>query len=164
MFRFSIREILFAMVTIAAIIALFVQSLPSESTDLPKNLNPKVLAENAAAEYGMKFKYVGGGHGGGKHDSGVRYQRTATIQSPQFDESGKLLAGIRKKVESEIRGAGCTVVGGGYSGVNENDITQFSVTYERGKTRGEVFVRANRPVSAEDKHWEIWMLSYEYSN
>ena len=164
-FKFTIREILFATVAIAAIAALISQNQSSDPTGIPQLMRPAILSIEVAEE--MNLQFVGpwkpaesGGGGGSNRETTYDYETTFQLENDGNGE--KLMAGLRGKIELLLSEAECNIHGRGWTGKSENELKEFNMEYFRGRTKGRIFARCfQRKRPEEPTEWTIWIFSTE---
>lgn len=167
--NFTMREMLLAMIALAAIAAAISANWRSSPTDIPKLIRPQKLVEEVGKEMNIGFAgpfppQESGGGGGGKYETRLTYAVHFSLDQDASPEA--LLGGVRQKVKDTIFDQDCVLTGEGWSGADENHLEQFKFSYARNKTSGSVFVRlfpgnmdGNRDATTRD--WMIWFYLYE---
>ncbi|WP_425396243.1 hypothetical protein [Aeoliella sp.] len=137
--RFTIRELLLAMVAVGAVVALFAQRQPFGRHKMLQSLDPYSTVVKICSDVGVKVQNTSS-----QQASGVVFGGGYCVESDsEYSELGyadattkvmpKLLGHIRDAIESDDG----EIVGSGISGsTDESVVSRFSLQYRRGQIRG----------------------------
>lgn len=171
--NFTIREILFGMVAIGAILALINQSWTSSPTGIPGQIEADELVRRAAKNLNLQFNSVGSSAGGGGGGGRYQYDSELTILSPSEPQADAVMTELKAIVTKMLDDAGCTITGEGMSGTDKS-IYSFSFHYRRKRTEGTLYVHSERESGRTRgmkdangnpaKTWKVWTFAYERGN
>lgn len=136
--RFSLREILIAVVAICALLALYMSRTGSVPTPFLASLDVDVLLEAIYADEGLGFfAYSGSGGSGASRDHASRESVITVKPQSAAEFQSRAMPEFLERVESELRSSGCRITGRGKSGSEGYaELHSFAFRYARGRVRG----------------------------
>ena len=143
-FQFSIRELLIAMVAVAAVVALFVNNRPYGQTAFMDSFNPRAELQAICQAKGVSFNSPGASEGSGSiAGGGYQSQASFSLSSPSVDDLEiQVMPEWYSRIDARLRELRCDVVGesrGGEMIPGTRDfkrVSEFSFRYRQGKTMG----------------------------
>ena len=165
-FNFTLRELLLAMVAVGALLALAVKSYeraqPFVTTGFYQLLDgakSQTIVAASGQRLGVNVKSLGAGASESSGGKSASRELRLTIRAP-LEYPGLLLGELQRESQQMLEQDECSVLSsGGASEGTKRNITQFSFDYEKGATRGHVFV--HRVPTSEDS-WQLFILIHEF--
>ena len=136
--RFSLREILLAMVAICALVALYVGPVRSIPTPFLSGLDVDGALEAIYRDEELGFPAKSVGTSEGFSDLYAQQFSSLTLESPtQLEVRARILPRLHDEIETDLNAAGCEIIGRGKIIVNNREELQgFTFRYSHGDTRG----------------------------
>lgn len=138
--QFSVREVLFAMVAIAAILALIVSHSPYSPTRFMATLDLEAELKKVCSDLNILLDTSGHfGGGGGSSDEFVR-EYHFSIVSPDLDEfHSKIMPALHDHFEKQLLDEGASIYGREHSGnIPGGSLMSFGFSYHRSGSRGRI--------------------------
>lgn len=143
-FRFSIRELLLAMVAVSAVVALFVKNRPYSPTEFIQQFDERAIVQAICKDKNIKCDIGGsssseGAIPGGSHRTASLYFR----QPPPIEFESIVMPAMLARVESLLEDLGCEIDGRSKGGTTDfKQLQEFGFRYRQGNVRGVLRVYA----------------------
>ena len=165
-FKFTLRELLLAMVAIGALLALAVKSYEKAQPFVPTGLfesldtsKAKTIVAAIGRQLEVEMDQIGAGEGESSGGNSASREIRLNIRMPS-ETFAEIVGGLQAEIEKMLVEDGCAIVSsGGASEGGKTNLTQFSFDYEKENTRGHVFVHR---VPASSGTLNLYILIHEF--
>ncbi len=157
--RFTLRELLLAIVALSAIFALIAQSRRFSQTPFFDSFDGNQALTDACRKLSLAYDPGAQGRSTSLHTRAAVRSLDIEIRSPPPSKSGQVITGLRREIESALTKHDCHIYGRGWSGdLDLSDIDDFHFDYTRGSTHGDIYVSS---FAGSGKSWKITILIHE---
>lgn len=143
-FRFSIRELLIAMVAVSAVVALFMKNRPYSPTQFIQQFDGRVMVQAICKDKKISCDIGGSSSGAGAIPGGSH--RTASLyfgQPPPQEFESVVMPALLARIEGLLEESGCKIDDRSKGGTtNYEKLQQFGFRYHQGNVRGVLRIYA----------------------
>ena len=152
--RFTLRELFFAITAICAILGLIVSNRPFRFSQFHATIDVKRELSNISESYGIEFHApsILGISGGTDHEHDF------LIKSPNDQYRTEMMAKLRLAIESSLSKNGCTIYNRSGNG-DSNRTSRFRLLYKCGKTHGLFYANS---ISTTGGEWRLIVVRNEW--
>ncbi len=154
--QFTLRELLLASLAFLLLVALFATAWPSRTTPFFDTFSHKNALATVCGRLQLNLKSPGGGEGVSRVGKTAVRNLEIEVASPKASEVGRVMAELRREIESLLKKSGCQIHGRESGCSSSGD--HFSFEYDKGGTTGDIFVHS---VAISDMRWVILILMHE---
>lgn len=158
--QFSLREIIFAFIAMAAVFALISSQRPFQRTSFHVNFDVNKELATACETLGQTLSRGGGGGGGGSGSKYAYQDYQAKINSPGSDSAGQVMHELMTQIEKSLTKSGCTINGRSRGGdPAKKSVNDFDFRYRYRNTRG--FISVFSVKTEKNGPWRLIYVHHE---